>query len=103
MYRDDYPAAAMRQLRLRDDVIPMAGGFYIAEYCSDIAGCFEDGKHLMLWHNEHDLYQKVKYYINNPDNSLAIALAGKPHAESHHTWANGFPTLFEILYIKPSH
>jgi hypothetical protein len=100
MYKSDHPASAMRQMRLRDVEIPMAGGFYMAEYCSDIASCFEDGKHLVFWHNEADLAEKVRFFLSHPEKALAIAVAGQQHAMQKHTWANRYSQLFALLQHK---
>lgn len=100
MYATGHPGATMRQMRLRDVEIPMAGGFYMAEYCSDIAACFEDGKHLVFWHDEADLAEKVWFYLKHPDKALAIAVAGQQHALHNHTWSNRYRQLFELLSLK---
>jgi hypothetical protein len=100
MYQPHHPAAEMRQMRLRDVEIPMAGGFYMAEYCSDIAACFEDGKHLVFWHNEADLAEKVRFFLKHPEKAIAIAVAGQQHAMHSHTWSNRYRQLFKLLSLK---
>ena len=66
---------------------------------------FEDGKELISFRGMNDLREKADYWLNHPEERLAIADAGKRRAHAEHTYrlrlsllldslaqrANGFP------------
>jgi hypothetical protein len=86
-----------RQMRLRDIEIPMLGGFYLAEYSTDLAHCFEEDKHLVFWKTPQELKEKINYYLERPALRSSIAASGKQHAILHHTWGHRFSRLFALL------
>jgi len=47
---------------------------------------FRDGEHLVTYSDLDDLRQKVRYYLDHPDERQQIAAAGRQHALRHHTY-----------------
>ncbi len=56
--------------------IPAVKTMMVAPYTEDIAAMFEDGKEVVLYKNEQEFAEKVKYYLEHEDERLQIANAG---------------------------
>ena len=88
------------QVRLRDFEIPIAGGFYIAQYSRELSELFIEGEHIVFWKNRNDLLEKVKFYLNNPNERSRIAETGKLYANEHHLWKHRFIKILDKLSIN---
>lgn len=78
-------------LNLRVFEVLAAGGFLLTDRLTPESGLpmiFEEGKHLVTFDSEGDLYDKLRYYLNHPEEAKAIARAGYEHY-----WANYRPEL----------
>ncbi|MBP0040483.1 MAG: glycosyltransferase family 1 protein, partial [Roseofilum sp. SBFL] len=89
----------LRQVRLRDFEIPMAGGFYLTQDCDQIHELFKVGEHLDTWNELPDLLEKVSYYLDHPSKAKKIAAAGRDHCLKNHTWENRFRDLLKELEL----
>lgn len=87
------PHINQKQIRMRDVEVPMTGGFLLTEACDETGDYFTPGKHLEIFHKENDLLEKVKWYLDHPEERSAIAKAGRSHALAHHTWGHRFQQL----------
>ena len=81
------------------------GAFQMVDWRPGLGQLFEDGKELVSFKRMDDLREKVDYWLNHPEERLAIANAGKIRAHAEHTYrlrlsllldslaqrANGFP------------
>lgn len=47
---------------------------------------FEDGKHLVVYHNDQELFAKVDYYLKHPQEREAIARAGQAEVLAKHSY-----------------
>ena len=59
-----------------DFFVPLAGGFWLAEYSPEIAKYFEEGKEVVFWRDERDLIEKITYYLSNEPERRAVREAG---------------------------
>jgi len=92
-----------RQVRLREFEIPMVGGFYLTQDCTQLRELFGVGEHLVTWNNLPDLRDKISYYLNHPTERQQIAQAAQAHCLQQHTWANRFRNLLQELNLpQPS-
>jgi len=57
--------------------IPASGGFMLAEYSSEHARLFADGREAVFYHDLDDLLAKVRHYLNHDDEREMIAAAGR--------------------------
>lgn len=89
-----------RQVRLREFEIPMAGGFYLAQDCSQLRELYEPGRHLDVWDKVPDLSEKIRHHLSHPEERRQIAAAGREHALSHHTWEKRFQGLMQELKMS---
>ncbi|HVE80867.1 MAG TPA: glycosyltransferase [Candidatus Dormibacteraeota bacterium] len=62
------------------------GTFLLNQRKDFIEDFFEDGKHLVLFDNEQDCTEKIKYYLKNDKEREKIARQGWEHGQKHHTY-----------------
>jgi spore maturation protein CgeB len=79
-------ADPVRQVRLRDFEVPMAGGFYLLEYVDEIEEFFVPGAEIGCFEGAEDLVAKVRHYLAHPDEREAVRRAGHERALRDHTW-----------------
>lgn len=88
-----------RQVRLREFEIPMSGGFYLTQNCSQLQELFEVEQNIATWDNLPELHEKIKYYLENPIERRHITKAAQIHCLQHHTWTNRFNNLLQELKL----
>ena len=64
---------------------------------SGLTDLFEDRKHLVLYRNEADLYNRVEHYLNNPAEREAIALEGMREVLERHTYEHRAAALIDAM------
>lgn len=99
MTGDDPDVPGLTQVKLRDFEVPLAGGFYLVEFVPEYAEMFEPGKEIETWRTPAELADKIRYYLDHPEERRTIAAAGKRRAEAEHTWDRRFTALFADLGI----
>ena len=89
-------------INLRAFEIPMSGGITLCKYNPELAEYFEDGKEIIFYHDNQELVEKARYYIENASDEeiLQIKQAARYRAENEHTWWNRFSMLFKELGLK---
>lgn len=93
----------MRQVRLREFEIPMAGGFYLTQDCEQLRELFKVGENLVTWDNHLDLQGKIHYYLDHPDERKKLGFAAQAYCLQHHTWGNRFRDLLKELNLPQPH
>lgn len=86
-----------RQVRLRDFEVPIAGGFYMAQYCDELAELYIEGVNIEFWRNRMELIDKIRYYLENDGARKLIAEGGRLNVITNHTWAHRFKTICSLL------
>ncbi len=92
----EYP----RMIRLRDFEIPIAGGFYLAQYCPELADYYEIGREIAVWDTVKDVVERCRYYLDRPDERMRIAEAGRLRALANHTWVHRFARMADELGMR---
>lgn len=87
----------VRQVRLRDFEVPMAGGFYMLEHCEEIEEFFVPGKEIVVFDGPDDLSDKVRYYLDHDQEREAIRCAGHERALRDHTWHKRLTDAFAVM------
>lgn len=61
-----------------------------------------DGKHIIYFHtnNQTDLYQKLDYYLEHPEEAKVIAWRGYSHAMKHHRTSNFIDYVLTTAHTK---
>ena len=74
------------------------GGFLLSHKYIGVDNIFEDGKHLSYFTYD-DLYDKIEYYMNNPDERVKIGEQGRQEVLAKHTYKHRIKTILEDLGI----
>ena len=87
-------------LNLRVFEVLAAGGFLLTDRLTPESGLsmlFEEGKHLVTFDGEVDLYEKLNYYLRHPQEAQAIARAGYDHYWNNYSPELHLQRLFDYL------
>ncbi|MDD5731927.1 MAG: glycosyltransferase [Patescibacteria group bacterium] len=68
--------------------IPLCGGFEIVDGVACIGKYFKEGEEIIIAKDEKDWFEKIDYYIKNPEKRLPIIEAGKKRVLAEHTYHN---------------
>ena len=94
------PSTITKQhLHLREFEAPMCGALYFTNYCDELTEFYEPDKEVIVFRNEHELLEKINYYLANPKKADEIRQAGFNRALQCHTYQKRFSDLFEVLNI----
>jgi spore maturation protein CgeB len=81
---DFYGAETGVNLRIFEAVA--AGCFLLTDHCDEIEALFQPGKEIETFRSSRELAEKVRYYLENEDERLAIARRGHERFLASHTW-----------------
>ena len=62
-----------RQIKARTFEVPGAGGFLLSEENPNLAKYFRIGEELVTYRDNRDLAQKIRYYLDQPEERDATA------------------------------
>ena len=88
-----------QHIHLREFEAPMCGALYFTGWCEEIAEFYEPDKEIVVYRNEHELLDKVQYYLSHPIEGEKIREAGRNRALKEHTYTKRFENLFKELKI----
>lgn len=86
-----------QHLHLREFEAPMSGALYCTGYTDELAEMFEPDKEVLVYRNQHELLEKVRYCLAHPEQAEQVRQAGRKRALAEHTYHARFRTLFESL------
>ena len=66
----------------------------------ELAEMFEPDKEVLIYRNQHELLDKVCYYLTYPAQTEQVRLAGKKRALAEHTYHIRFRKLFETIGLS---
>lgn len=83
-------------LKARDFEVPMSGGLYLTQDNSELSLVYDIGNEIMVYKDEKDCAQKIKWLLSNPDQADKIRKAGRKRALGEHTWEKRFEQAFKV-------
>jgi len=83
--------------------IPLCGGFEIVDDVACIRKYFEADKEIIIAKNREDWFEKIDFYMNNPDKRLAIIEAGRERILKEHTYHNRSEQIIKIYEEVKKH
>jgi spore maturation protein CgeB len=89
-----------QHLHLREFEAPMCGALYCTGYLDELAEHFEPDKEVVVYRNQHELLDKVRFYLAHPDAAASVRAAGLRRALADHTYQRRFQTLFRELGLE---
>jgi len=89
-----------QHLHLREFEAPMCGALYCTGYLDELAEHFEPDKEVVVYRNQHELLDKVRFYLAHPDAAATVRTAGLQRALADHTYQQRYRTLFRELGLE---
>lgn len=74
--------------------------FVISGYSEGLEKYYEEGKEMVFYRSIPDLVEKIRYYLNHPDERKAIALAGYNRTIKEHTYELRFLEIFRKIGLN---
>ena len=93
----DHSKNTMQHLHLREFEVPMCGALYFTNYSDELAEHYEPDREVIIYRNEHELLDKVRYYLSHESKANAVRKAGFNRAQNCHTYQGRFTDLFKSL------
>jgi hypothetical protein len=89
-----------QHLHLREFEAPMCGALYCTGYLDELAEHFEPDQEVVVYRNQHELLDKVRFYLAHPAAAEQVRAAGLRRALAEHTYQRRFQTLFRTLGLE---
>jgi len=90
----------IQHIHLREFEAPMSGALYFTGYTDELAEMFEPNKEVIVYRSQHELLDKVRFYLANPNQAEKVRQAGRKRALSEHTYHKRFQDLFKTLGLS---
>jgi len=84
-------------LKLRDFDALMTGALYLTHRNPDLCRLFKEGEEIEYYKSPAEAYEKVRHYLDHPDERFQIGLSGQRAAISEHTWDRRISRTFRQL------
>lgn len=98
VYDQHNPASIIKQhLHLREFEAPMSGALYCTGYSQELAEFYEIDKEIIIYRNEAELLEKLRYYLKHPGKADEVRQAGLRRARQCHTYQKRFKDLFSLI------
>lgn len=78
--------AEVEGVNVRAFEIAGSGGFQLVQWKPGLEDLFVVGKEVAAYHTAAELRQKIRYYLDHPEERKAIAAAGKARAWAEHSY-----------------
>ncbi|MFH0829344.1 MAG: glycosyltransferase [Candidatus Kerfeldbacteria bacterium] len=76
--------------------IPLCGGFEITDDVACIRKYFKEGEEIVIAKNRDEWYDKIDYYLKNPDKRVDIIAKGMQRVQRDHTYHNRARQIIEL-------
>lgn len=94
----DHSQKTMQHLHLREFEAPVCGALYFTNYSDELTEHYEPDREVIIYRNEHELLDKVKYYLGHPQEAEKVRRAGYKRALECHTYQKRFTDLFDNIF-----
>ena len=85
------------QIKGRVFEITGSGGFLLTEYADYLEKYFEINKEIVVFKNQSELLEKIKYYTQNDDLRKKIALNGQKRVLKEHKYQDRLEYIFRKI------
>lgn len=84
---------------LRTFEVPGSGGFLLTDLKRELPDLLVPGKEVETYASDGEFREKVRYYLDHPDEAARIAAAGHRRAAAEHTYACRIKTVLTTLNL----
>jgi hypothetical protein len=98
--RHDPSRIVTQHIHLREFEGPMCGALYCTGYIDELCEFFEPDREVLMYRNQHELLDKVNYFLTHPSEAEQIRQAGLRRALSDHTYHRRYQTLFKKIGLE---
>jgi len=88
------------QIKGRNFEIPGCGGFLLTADADNLRDYYEDGKEIVIFKDEKDLIEKIRYYLLHDSEREAIARRGYERTVREHTYEKRFNEIFKTMRLS---
>lgn len=88
----------VEQMKARNFEIPLAGGFQLTNYVAGLERYLKIGEEVAVYSDPEECARQIRYYLANPGERCAIALAGQARAKREHTYVHRFEDIFRRIF-----
>lgn len=96
-FHEDYQKKGYGDINERTFKIPLSGGFEIVDNVPSLTKYFVAGKELVIAKNKKDWFDKIDYFIKNPEKRLPIIKAGRKKILEQHTYHNRINQIIKLF------
>ncbi len=93
----DHSQRIVQHLHLREFEAPMCGALYFTNYSDELAEHYVPDKEVIIYRNEHELLDKVNFYLGHPQEAEKVRQAGYKRALECHTYQKRYKDLFKEI------
>ncbi len=93
---EDYQKQGVGDCNERTFKIPISGGFEIVDNVPVLSRYFVEGRELIIAKDKKDWFDKIDYYIKNPDKRNKIIEAGRKKILKEHTYHSRVKQILSI-------
>lgn len=90
---------SMPQIKGRHFEIPQIGRLQVCTPADDLASYFEADKEIVIAKNDGELVEKLRYYLEHPEEREKIAAAGRARMLKEHQWHHRFEHIFKEVGV----
>jgi len=98
--RHDPSKLVTQHLHLREFEAPMSGALYCTNFSDELCEFFEPDKEVLVYRNQQELLDKVRFYLANQNNANTIRQAGRKRALMDHTYHKRYKSLFKAIGLN---
>ncbi|MBU2101231.1 glycosyltransferase [Patescibacteria group bacterium] len=85
------------QVKSRHFEVPACGTLEMTQDADDMKDYYKLGEEIVVYKNEKDLVEKIKYYLAHSDEREAIAKAGYERTQREHSTKQRFEDIFKMI------
>lgn len=88
-------ACVNRDVNMRVFEAMASGALLITDEAEGLEDLFQDGRHLVIYRRDEDLFERIAYYLEHEEERAAIARAGQGRVFAEHTYTHRIRTMLE--------
>ncbi|CAH8247217.1 glycosyltransferase [Paenibacillus melissococcoides] len=73
------------------------GALILTDNTPEQSALFENGVHYVLYDSREDMLEKLRYYLNHPDEAAKIAAEGQRHVVRNHTYEHRASQVLDLI------